>query len=107
MTRISPKHLKFKEDADMNPGARVLVPTTVKAGAFPGERLVTVQTNAGPVSGFTKSDYVIEKADGQFLLGEVEKVTGEAATVRLFGSFFTTTGVAEVPMATLRLKAAG
>jgi hypothetical protein len=39
----------------MNPGERVLVPTKVEAGAFPGEKLVTVDTKTGPVSGFTSN----------------------------------------------------
>ena len=67
------------------------------AGAFPGERLVTVSTETGPVSGFAKADFVIDRDDGTYLVAEVKRVSRDKITVRLFGSFFTTTGLADIP----------
>lgn len=88
------------------PGEKVLVPTNVKAGAFPGERLVTVSTSAGPISGFTKSDAIVNRGTEQYIVAEVKTVTAKTLTVKLAGSFFTTTGLADVPSAQV-LKAAG
>ena len=88
-------------------GDRVLVPTEVKEGAFPGEKLVTVRTSEGSISGFAKADFVVAKSGGQYLLAEVKGVSSKVLTVKLFGSFFTTTGVADIPRSTQVLKAAG
>jgi|SRR6187401_1730866 hypothetical protein len=94
-----------KESYMPRPGEKVLVPTDVKAGAFPGERLVTVQTPSGPISGFAKADAIVDVGDGTYLVAEVKTVSGSTSTVKLVGSFFTTTGLASIPNA--RLKAAG
>jgi hypothetical protein len=88
------------------PGETVLVPTEVKAGAFPGERLVTVTTDTGPVSGFAKADAIVNRDGGNYLAAEVKTVSAKTLTVKLAGSFFTTTGLADVPIARV-LKAAG
>jgi hypothetical protein len=90
----------------MNPGEKVLVPTKVEAGAFPGEKLVTVDTKAGPVSGFTSNDYIIERPDGKYIVAEVKRVSDVALTVMLIGSFFTTTGLAEIAK-DVRVRKAG
>lgn len=89
-----------------SPGEKVLVPTEVGEGAFPNEKLVTVDTNEGPVSGFARADFIVKKDSGEFLMAEVKTVTEKTLTVRLFGSFFTTTGTANIPSSTI-LKAAG
>jgi hypothetical protein len=85
-----------------SPGQKVLVPTEVKSGAFPGEKLVTVATQAGLISGFAKTDNVIDQGGGKYLLAEVKQVYESTVTVRLFGSFFTTTGIADIPKEGLR-----
>jgi hypothetical protein len=90
-----------------NPGERILVPTEVKSGAFPGERLVTVNTESGPVSGFTKADYVIEQGGAKYLLADVMQVLEKTVRVKLYGSFFTTTGLADIPKSVTLRKAAG
>lgn len=89
------------------PGEKVLVPTEVGEGAFPNEKLVTVDTNEGPISGFARSDFIVKNSDGEFLMAEVKTVSEETLTVRLFGSFFTTTGTADLPASMRILKAAG
>src|SRR5712691_927826 len=87
------------------PGEKVLIPTEVKAGAFPGEKLVTVDTERGPISGFVRADLIVVRDGGQYLLAEVTRVSSNALTVRLFGSFFTTTGLADIPKSTRLLRA--
>jgi hypothetical protein len=89
------------------PGETVLVPTEVKDGAFPGEKLVTVKTESGPVSGFARDNNIITRAGEQYLLAQVQKVSKTSFTVKLFGSFFTTTGLADIPKATPPLRATG
>jgi hypothetical protein len=83
--------------AGLAPGEKILVPTEAKLGAFPGERLVTITTETGPISGFAKADFVIDQGDGTYLLAEVKRVLGDIVTVKLYGSFFTTTGLADIP----------
>jgi hypothetical protein len=83
--------------AGLAPGDEILVPTEAQSGAFPGEKLVTVSTETGPISGFAKADFVIRQDDGTYLLAEVKRVLGDVVTVRLYGSFFTTTGLADIP----------
>jgi hypothetical protein len=89
------------------PRERVLVPTDVEAGAFPNEKLVTVETQDGPISGFAKSDFIVERSNGQYLLAEAKIVTAQSLTVQLSGSFFTTTGIAIIPNSARILKVAG
>jgi len=69
------------------PGEKVLVPTDVKAGAFPGEKLVTVTTEGGPVSGFAKTNAIVERGNSQYIMAEVKNVTSKILTVKLAGSF--------------------
>ena len=88
------------------PGEKVLVPTNVKDGAFPGERLVTVNTPTGPISGFARVDAIIDRGGGSYLVAEVKTVSGTTSLVKLAGSFFTTTGLATIPNERI-LKAAG
>jgi hypothetical protein len=87
------------------PGEKVYVPTDVDEGAFPGENLVTIETKTGPISGFAKADN-IRTADGDaYLLAEVKDVSDDTLTVRLYGSFFTTTGLAYLSSSAKLLKA--
>ena len=89
------------------PGQKVLVRTDVRSGAFPDEKLVTVKTEGGPISGFTKADYVVVRKGNPYLMAEVKKVSKNTLTVRLFGSFFTTTGLADIPKSDAIPEAAG
>jgi hypothetical protein len=88
-------------------GDKVLVPTEAKSGAFPGEKLVTVSTESGPVSGFARSNDVVDQGGGTFLRAEVLDVSSNTLTVKLRGSFFTTTGRADIPMSAARRELAG
>jgi hypothetical protein len=93
--------------AGLAPGETILVPTEAQSGAFPGERLVTVTTETGPISGFAKSDFVIHQGDGTYLMAEVKRVLADVITVKLYGSFFTTTGLADIPKSVAFRKLAG
>jgi len=79
-------------------GERVWIPTEVEAGAFPGEKLVTLDTQTGPVSGFARADSIIEQGSGKYYLpAEVKAMTPSTLIALLLaGSFFTTTGLVEV-----------
>ena len=78
-------------------GQDVRVSCSVSPGPFPDERLVTVETVDGPISGFVHSEDLIEKEkESGFLAGRVVAWDGEIVTVRLRGSFFTTNGLADV-----------
>jgi hypothetical protein len=77
-------------------GEKVLVPTDVGEGAFPGEQLVTVDTATGPVSGFVKSDKIIRQHGNSYLEAVVQGYEDNSLQVRLTGSFFTTTGIAYI-----------
>jgi len=90
--------------AGLAPGEKILVPTEAKSGAFPGERLVTVSTETGPISGFAKTDFVIDQGDSTYLLAEVKRVLNDVVTVKLYGSFFTTTGLADIPKSVVAFR---
>jgi hypothetical protein len=102
MMRLNPREKSMAP----RPGETVLVPTNVKAGAFPGEKLVTVNTNGGIVSGFARTDAIVERDNGQYILAEVKNVSPKTLTVKLAGSFFTTTGLADISSSTVK-KATG
>jgi len=79
-------------------GQVVKVPCHVQPGAFPDERLVTIPTDKGDISGFVKAEYVTEsQGTSGYVQGTVVEVGPDAIKVRLPGSFFTTAlGVASV-----------
>jgi hypothetical protein len=75
-------------------GEEIRIPCEVSEGAFPGERLVTIDTVVGPVSGFVKEHQIVTSGGRQYLPGVVESIEGDTISVRLCGSFFRTTGIA-------------
>jgi hypothetical protein len=97
----------FKGEMDMSykVGDVVGVPCTIQAGPFPDEKLVTVDTSEGQISGFVKqSNLQSDAADPEHgqIKGQIIEVAGDLITVKLFGSFFTTAlGFASVSKANL------
>ena len=91
-------------------GDPVLVRCSIQSGPFPDERLVTVETAEGQISGFVKqSNLQPDSTDPEHgvLKGTVVSATDESITVKLAGSFFTTAqGVALVAKSNLRRVAA-
>jgi hypothetical protein len=73
-------------------GELVGVPCTIQLGPFPDERLVTVESREGLLSGFVKQQNlrVTDDEDHGLVKGLVIKIAGDSVTVQLFGSFFTT-----------------
>src|SRR5262245_56653247 len=63
------------------PGEKVLVPTKVSAGTFPSERLVSVETPTGIISGFARADMIVDMGNGTYLVGEVKAVSGSTSAV--------------------------
>lgn len=80
-----------------NPGESVAIRGEIRPGAFPDEFLVTIITTTGPISGFVRKDATIERGGERMLLGVVQSATSDYLEVRLKGSFFTTTGLADLP----------
>lgn len=76
-------------------GERIRIRCEVQKGAFPTESLVTFETSEGPISGFVRSDILEDADEGEgFLPATVLAVSQDTLTVKVEGSFFTTTGLA-------------
>ena len=79
--------------ANFEPGEVVAVPAIVQQGAFPGEYLVTVQTNSGEMSGFVRErDFVTPQ---KTIRAVVRSSSPAVLGVQLAGSYFTTNGFME------------
>ena len=79
---------------EIRQGERVPVPCKVGPGAFPDEYLITVNTAEGEISGFINTVQVDENSDGAFIRGVVLGVMEDRISIKLPGSFFTTSGIA-------------
>jgi hypothetical protein len=80
----------------INVGEQIEILCEVQPGPFPGEHLISVETLDGPVSGFVTEDYLRERPDGWRVRGIVQEVRSDSLKVMLFGSFFTTNGLATI-----------
>ena len=76
-------------------GQHVWIQCTVQPGPFSEERLVSVETVDGPVTGFVRTEEL--RSDEHFVRGVVRNVAAEYVEVWIRGSFFTTNGLANVP----------
>jgi len=83
---------------NFKPGQEVNVPCNIQPGAFADERLITIHTDKGDISGFVKAAYLTNpQTTSGHVRGRVVEVERDAIKVRLPGSFFTTAlGVASV-----------
>ena len=84
---------------DFSEGQEVWVLCDAQSGPFPDERLVTIKSTAGPISGFVKTNY-LEQPDSRVtrVRGRILAVLADSIKVRISGSFFTTaSGIASVP----------
>ena len=70
-------------------GQIVNIPCEIQPGAFPDERLITVHTDKGIISGFVKAGYLTETQGREYVRAKVIKVSGDELTIRIPGSFFT------------------
>ncbi len=71
-------------------GQIIKIPCEIQPGAFLGENLITIKTDKGEISGFIKSNHVIQLSGRSYVHGHVTEVTSDHITVRFPGSFFTT-----------------
>jgi hypothetical protein len=81
---------------DLKPGDRIAINADIAPGAFPGEFLVTINTATGPLSGFVREDPIVRAADRPALIATVRNVSATTIAVWLTGSFFTSTGLADL-----------
>lgn len=78
-------------------GELVLIPCDIQRGAFPDEFLITLDSETGIISGFVRVDDVFDiKEETGYIKGMVREVTDTIITVWVRGSFFTTTGLADL-----------
>ncbi|MGB8278692.1 MAG: hypothetical protein WCF20_12275 [Methylovirgula sp.] len=68
----------------------------VEPGPFDDERLITVQTVEGPISGFVKVTELRETDSRWEVRGKIQEVNDATIKVRIYGSFFTTNGIASI-----------
>lgn len=82
----------------INVGEIIGVGCQVQPGPFSEERVVTIETVHGPISGFVRETELKEARRGEWMVrAEVRAIRGEELEVLIQGSFFTTNGVASVP----------
>jgi len=67
------------------PGQAVKIPCSVEPGAFPGERLVTIESDGDRFSGFVRTEFI----QGAYVLGTIVAVEATVIQVKIPGSFFT------------------
>lgn len=68
----------------------------VQPGPFSDERLVTLDTIDGPISGFVKETELRVNSGKWEVRGKVQEVRAGTLKVLIFGSFFTTNGTAHI-----------
>ena len=77
-------------------GDLIGVQCEVKPGPFAGERLVTVETVDGSISGFVSESELRSVGERWEVRGKVQEITGGIIQVMIYGSFFTTNGIANI-----------
>lgn len=83
----------------MNVGDIIGVGCQVQPGPFSEELVVTIETTHGPISGFVRQTELKKIREKEWMVrAEVRAIRGEELEVLIRGSFFTTNGVASVPM---------
>lgn len=66
----------------------------VQPGPFSDERLVTLDTVDGIISGFVKESELRENGSRWEVRGRIQEISGDRLKVQIYGSFFTTNGTA-------------
>lgn len=77
-------------------GELILVKVRAERGPFSDECLITFESLDGPISGFINSDEVVQRGSDTFIRARVLAVRDNGISVKLHGSFFTTTGLAHI-----------
>jgi hypothetical protein len=84
----------------IRPGMKIKIPCKVRPGPFSDDRLITLNTVDGYISGFVKEKDLITKDGKQFIGGVVQLIETHHLVVMVKGSFFTTNGIANIPRET-------
>ncbi len=88
------------------PGSEIEVPCDVTQGAFKNERLVTIKTAIGPITGFIDNHLVKiddDNAHRGVIRGTVREVRADGLVSVVFsGSFLNTNGLAQFARDDLR-----
>ena len=79
-------------------GDVVGIQCTVQPGPFSDERLISFDTVDGPISGFVNEVDLKQVNETWLVRAEVLGVRGDILEVRVAGSFFTTNGLANIPI---------
>lgn len=78
-------------------GDVIEIPCSIEPGAFIGEYFVTIRLDGEDVSGFVPRGLVSVIGESEaYISGTIERVLGSTITVRIPGSYFTTTGIADI-----------
>jgi hypothetical protein len=88
---------KGADMATFHAGDFIGVQCDVQPGPFSGERLVTIETIDGEISGFVRETELRQLGDKWQVRGKVRHVHPDSIEVWIYGSFFTTNGLASVP----------
>lgn len=79
------------------PGTVIEIPCSIAPGAFPTEYFVAIPLDGEVINGFVPTHYISENGGSSaYIPGTVERVAGSTITVRVPGSYFTTTGIADI-----------
>lgn len=79
------------------PGTVIEIPCSIAPGAFPTEFFVAIPLDGEVINGFVPTHYISENGGSSaYIPGTVERVTGSTLTIRMPGSYFTTTGIADI-----------
>ena len=82
---------------DITVGQEIGVRCDIQSGPFPDEYVITIETLSGPVSGFVLEKNLLQSSGAESHVRAIVKDIGaDAITVWISGSFFTTTGLAEI-----------
>lgn len=68
----------------------------VQPGPFDGELLVSVNAVDGIISGFVKDTELRKSGEQWEVRGKIQDIKGDVITVMIYGSFFTTNGIASI-----------
>lgn len=69
----------------------------VHPGPFEGEKIITVKTVDGAITGFVPSDELRQSIGQQWeVRGKVQEINGNIIKVLIYGNFFNTNGIANI-----------
>jgi len=81
---------------ELKKGIAVGILCKVTPGPFAGERLITLESISGPLSGFVRDSELEQRGDQWHVRAIVESVVDDTISVWIRGSFFTTNGMATI-----------